>query len=242
VHEERKLKVVAIDGPSGAGKSTVARRVAEKIGLPYLDTGAMYRAVALLALRDQVPMRVEAEAGKLAETCASILRMENGDEGIRVFLGGEDISDAIRDPEISKMASVVAVIPAVRRVMVSLQRKMGEDGGGVVEGRDIGTVVFPDAVVKIFLTASPETRARRRLLQRGAEPDPEELEHVIQEQLERDRRDSTRKDSPLYRAPDAVLLDSTGLNIDEVVEEIVKLFRVRWRPVAEKVKKLSEKA
>ena len=192
---------IAIDGPAAAGKSTVARAVAAALGFTYLDTGAMYRAVALAALR-----------GHPDPAGATI------DLGDGVRLDGEDVTAVIRAPEVSEQASVVAADPAVRRALVARQRDLMASGDWVAEGRDIGTVVAPDAELKIFLVADPGERARRRAEQMGADP------AVVQrEQAVRDERDAARADSPLRAAPDAVELDTTGLSVDEVVAKIVTL-------------------
>lgn len=193
--------LIAIDGPAGAGKSTVARAVAQALGITYLDSGAMYRCVALAELRGiDDPLECEIELGD------------------RVTLDGEDVTDAIRTPEVSARASEVATRPEVRERLVARQRAMIRDGDYVAEGRDIGTVVAPGAELKIFLTASPEERARRRAAQTGADPDA-----VLREQLERDARDSTREHSPLEAADDALRVDTTGQSIDEVVATIARL-------------------
>jgi cytidylate kinase len=194
--------VVAIDGPAGAGKSTVARAVARRLGFTYLDSGAMYRCVALEAQR-----RREAPAA-----VAPGLRIELGD---RVRCDGEDVTEAIRAPEVSEAASRAAADPAVRRALVAKQRELLAHGDWVAEGRDIGTVVAPEAEVKVFLEARPEERARRRAAQTGADP-----KAVLAEQRVRDKRDSTRADSPLRAAPGAVTLDTTGLAPEDVVERI----------------------
>ncbi len=217
--------LIAIDGPAGAGKSATARELAQSIGLPYLDTGAMYRAVALLAVRRRVRTPLDpAGEGTLVEL-ASRLRLSFVGEARRqrVLLEGEDVTEALRTPEVSEMASVVSAVPGVRREMVRRQREIASRTGGVVEGRDIGTVVFPEARVKIFLTASPEIRARRRydeLVRRGVAV---RWEDVLEEQRVRDHRDSTRADSPLRPAPDAVVVDTSGLDLAQVVEKIVLL-------------------
>lgn len=193
--------LIAIDGPAGAGKSTVARAVADRLGFTYLDSGAMYRCVALAELRGaQDPLR-----------CSIAL-------GGQVTLDGEDVSEAIRAPEVSELASQVAARPEVRVHLVALQREMIADGDYVAEGRDIGTVVAPDAELKVFLTASPEERARRRAEQIGAD-----AEQVLREQEERDTRDATREHSPLQPASDALRVDTTGLSVDEVAHEIVRV-------------------
>ena len=193
--------LIAIDGPAGAGKSTVARALAEALGFTYLDSGAMYRCVALAELRGaEDPIACEIGLGE------------------RVTLDGEDVTEAIRTPEVSEHASKIAARPEVRAELVALQRKMIRDGDYVAEGRDIGTVVAPDAELKVFLTASPQERARRRAEQTGADP-----EQVLEEQLERDERDATREHSPLQPADDALRVDTTGLRIDEVVATIARL-------------------
>ncbi len=193
--------LIAIDGPAGAGKSTVARALAEALGFTYLDSGAMYRCVALAELRGaEDPIACEIGLGE------------------RVTLDGEDVTEAIRTPEVSEHASKIAARPEVRTELVALQRKMIRDGDYVAEGRDIGTVVAPDAELKVFLTASPQERARRRAEQTGADP-----EQVLEEQLERDERDATREHSPLQPADDALRVDTTGLRIDEVVATIARL-------------------
>jgi cytidylate kinase len=198
--------IVAIDGPVGAGKSTVARAVARALGLSYLDSGAMYRSVALASLED--PSRAPAEH-------AAALSLSLGE---RVLMGGRDVTDAIRSPEVSARASVVAADPAVRAALVARQRELLASGDWVAEGRDIGTVVAPAAEVKIFLTASEPERAARRARELGSDP-----EAVRRELVARDARDREREHSPLAAAPDAVVLDSGGLDVDEVVEQIAAL-------------------
>ena len=209
--------VIAIDGPSGAGKSTVAHRLADALGYIYLDSGAMYRCVALLALRGGVSPD---EAAPLAESAKIAFDPGAVGEPQRVLLAGEDVTVAIRTPEVSQMASRVATVPGVRRAMVAQQKAMGAAGGVVMEGRDIGTVVFPDAELKVFLTASPEERARRRhaeLIARGEEID---YATVLAEQKERDLRDSTRDASPLVAAPDALVYPSDGKSVEELVADL----------------------
>lgn len=213
------MTVIAIDGPAGAGKSTVARRVAAETGLPYLDTGAMYRCVALRTLASGTDPHDEVSVGRIA--CSVDIRLE----GDRTFLDGADVSGEIRTPEVAAVVSVIATHSVVRDAMRGQQQSwIRSMGGGVVEGRDIGTVVFPDADVKIFLTASPAERARRRVEQNGG--DVEEVARAIDE---RDRIDSTRADSPLRPAADSVTVDSTGKTIDEVVAEIVGVHFSRRR-------------
>jgi cytidylate kinase len=217
----QKRVVVAIDGPAGAGKSTIAQRVAARLGFTYIDSGAMYRAVALWALRQKVDAGDMHRMEQLA--MAAEIELSPG----RIRLNGEDVTDAIRTPEVSGHASKVAVIPGVRRAMVAKQRGMGERSSVVMEGRDIGTVVFPDADVKVFLDAAPRERVRRRLedVRAGGE---ETSESALAAQMkERDQRDSTRADGPLAQAPDAAYLDSTSLTVEEVEEAILKIVRSR---------------
>jgi CMP/dCMP kinase len=199
--------VVAIDGPAGAGKSSVARALADALGFTYLDSGAMYRAVGLMTLRH----------GGAASDQAERLRLELGD---RVIANSEDVTEAIRAPEVTEAASFVATNPRVRAALVEKQRELLSSGDWVAEGRDIGTVVAPDAGVKVFLTASPEERARRRADELGAD-----VETVLRDQALRDAQDSSREHSPLEIAPGALELDTTGLSLDEVVERIVDLVR-----------------
>jgi cytidylate kinase len=198
--------VVAIDGPAGAGKSTVARAVARRLGFTYLDSGAMYRCVGLLALADPA-----APAGRLARAAQIEL-------GERVLLDGRDVTEPIRTGEVSEAASRVAADPAVREALVARQRELIADGDWVAEGRDIGTVVAPHAELKVFLTASARERARRRAVDLG-----QSTETVLAQQRLRDERDATREHSPLLTAADAVELDTTGLTVDEVVERIAAL-------------------
>jgi cytidylate kinase len=219
--------VIAIDGPTAAGKSTVALGVAQRLGFRYIETGAMYRSVALAALRRGVSLDDDDALTRLAADIA--IQFEVAPEGNRVLLDGEDVTEAIRAPEVSAASSQVSVVAGVRAVMVARQRALASDGGVVMEGRDIGTVVLPDADVKVFLNASLEARARRRHAELLARRVPARLEDVLREEADRDRRDETRHISPLRPAPDGVVIDSTTLQIEQVVEEIVSLVRERVR-------------
>lgn len=211
-----KRIVVAIDGPAGAGKSTVARTVADRMGFLYIDTGAMYRAVALWASRQGTAFDDHHNLTQLAQAAEIDLQPD------RVFLNSEDVSQAIRTPEISAAASQVAAVPGVRRALVEKQRALGARLSVVMEGRDIATNVFPDAQVKIFLDASAEVRATRRVNQAGGD-----LSTVTREIQDRDHRDRTRAEAPLLQAPDATYLDTSHLSPAEVVEEILRLIRAR---------------
>ena len=206
--------IVAIDGPAGAGKSTIARQLARHFGLLNLESGAMYRALALKALRTSIPLD---ESKSLEDLAAdTVIRLEPGEDDNRVLLDGEDVTGMIRNQIVTEAASRVSVFPAVRAWMVRQQQQLGGEGGVVMEGRDIGTVVFPRAEVKIFLDAAPEVRGMRRFDQFGPQPavQPEE---VIRDLRARDERDRNRVDSPLKPAADAVLLDSTHMTLEEVV-------------------------
>jgi cytidylate kinase len=213
-----KRITVAIDGPAGAGKSTLARRIASKLGYTYVDTGAMYRAVALWALRTKVAL---SDMHRL-EQLANEARIEFKPGMHSVLLNGEDVTEAIRAPGIAGAASEISRIPAVRRALVDKQRAMGEQSSVVMEGRDIGSVVFPNATVKIFLDAQPQERTERRAKQSSLPADV-----VAQHLHERDQRDRTRSESPLVQAPDAVYVDTTGLTIDQVEAALLKLIRDR---------------
>ncbi|HKW89670.1 MAG TPA: (d)CMP kinase [Candidatus Acidoferrales bacterium] len=218
----RKL-VIAIDGPVGSGKSTVARRVADLLGYTYIDSGAMYRAVALKALRQKVSLDSARQLEALAAETRIDLRPADGHQ--RVLLDDEDVTVTIRTPEVSQAASRVAVIPGVRHVLVAEQRRAGREGGVVMEGRDIGSVVFPDAELKIFLTASDEIRAQRRWREHQQKGDKIDLAKTLEEIHERDKRDAGREHSPLVRAAGAVYVDSTAMEAEEVARLIVMLAR-----------------
>ncbi|MBI2247976.1 MAG: (d)CMP kinase [Armatimonadetes bacterium] len=219
----RTAPIIAIDGPVGAGKSTVAMAVAAALRYRYVDTGAMYRSVAWLAKSQGVDLRDERAVATLARSVSIEFVTANGRP--RLLVNGTDVTDIIRSPEVSHAASVVSAHPAVREGLVAEQRRLGASGGVVMEGRDIGTVVFPDADVKVFLDASPAERARRRyqeLVAKGVRVDFESLKRAEEE---RDRRDTTRAHSPLRRAEDAVVIDTTGLTVEEIVNRIVQLAR-----------------
>jgi CMP/dCMP kinase len=213
--------IIAVDGPVGSGKSTVAGRVAEMLGYTHLDSGAMYRAVAWKALQDRVPLDSPDQLGALAEAVHIDLAPSNGK--LRVILDGADITDLIRTPEVSRAASIVATIPGVRHPMVAEQRRAGTQGGVVMEGRDIGSAVFPHAGLKIFLEASPEIRAHRRTRELEEKGESQTFEKVLAEVHERDRRDREREMSPLVRASDAVELDNSAMDAEETARVIVLL-------------------
>lgn len=209
------LPLIAIDGPSGVGKSTTARRVAARLGWQYLDTGAMYRAAALAFHRAGLSL---ADRPALEQLLASL---DLSQEGTRIFLAGEDVSEAIRSQEVTRSVTPVSADARVREVLVEQQRRIGASGRWVVDGRDIGTVVFPHACCKIFLTASPEARARRRFLELEAKGQAPVFEEILADQLRRDEADSTRAVAPLRQAEGAVELDSSAMSLDQVVDWIV---------------------
>lgn len=218
------FKSIAIDGPAGAGKSTLARQVAAALGYLYVDTGAIYRTLGLAALRRGVDPQDGAAVVALLEDCAIDLR-HGGDGMQRMYLNGEDVSQAIRLPEVSRYASGVSAIPEVRAHLMDMQRDLARRNDVVMDGRDIGTVVLPAADVKVFLTASPEERARRRweeLQQRGT---PEAYEEVLKDLVERDAKDSGRAAAPLRRAEDAVEVDTTGCSLEESLERLLSVIR-----------------
>ncbi|MEN3026156.1 MAG: (d)CMP kinase [Chlorobiota bacterium] len=219
----RKL-IIAIDGPAGAGKSTTARRVAELLGYFYVDTGAMYRAVTLAALRSGIPLTEESLQSLLPRVQ---IELRPSEQGQRTLLNGEDVTEQLRLPEITRWVSLVSSFPSVRRFLVELQRRLGEGGGVVMDGRDIGTVVFPNADVKVYLTASLDVRARRRLRELQAQGIAATESEVAEELARRDMLDSQRQDSPLMQAADAVVIDTSGLTIEEQTERVLELVRQR---------------
>jgi CMP/dCMP kinase len=218
-----KRVVVAIDGPAGAGKSTIARRIAEKLGFVYVNTGAIYRAVALWAIRLGIDLHDMHRLEQLAKEAKIEFAANNG----RITLNGEDVTQAIRDPRVSEAASKVSAVPGVRRALLAVQRSMAEQNSVVMEGRDIGSVVFPHARVKIFLDADPHERARRRALEREEEGQGADFEAVSGELKARDERDRRRSESPLVQAPDAELVDTTGLSLEQVEQAVLRVVRAR---------------
>lgn len=217
--------IVAIDGPAGAGKSTVARGVARRLELLFLDTGAMYRAITWKALKEGVPLDDEEAMTRLARE--SEIELIPGEDGDRVTIDGQDVTDAIRTPEVTRNVSQVAAHAGVREVLVERQRELGQGGGVVAEGRDIGTVVFPQAPVKIFLVASPMERARRRAKDLEAKGHAVNLDELAAEIARRDAYDSNRAVSPLKAADDAVLVDTDPMTPEQVIERILEIARQR---------------
>jgi len=221
----RARPVIAIDGPAGAGKSTAARMLAQELGYVLVDTGAIYRGVAIAAKEQGVPWTDGPALGRLA-TSLDLTFVADAETGApRLHIDGRDRSGDIRTPEISMGASDVSKHAEVRAALMDLQRRLGRDGGVVLEGRDIGTVVFPDAEVKVFLTASPETRARRRCDELAQKGTPQDFQSVLAEVKARDHQDSTRPIAPLKPAADAVTLDTTGLGIEEVLGRLTGITR-----------------
>lgn len=219
--------IIAIDGPSGAGKSTLGKMLAKKLGLLYLDTGAMYRAVALAVVRRKIDL---AQKDKVAEVAANaVIELIGEPDSLRVLLDGEDVSADIRTLEIARAASIVSTNSEVRRVMVEHQRQIGQNApaGCVLEGRDIGSVVFPNADIKFFLTAKPEARARRRFEEDKAKGRISTYEQTLAEINERDERDVSREDSPLTIAEDSIVIDTSELDLSEVFEQMLAVVRGR---------------
>lgn len=210
--------IIAIDGPSGAGKSTLGRMLARALNLLYIDTGSMYRAVALAVMESSISASDDIAVGSLASRVD--IDLAGNPDSLRITLEGRDVTDEIRTEEVTAMSSIISTIPAVRRAMVKRQREMGKRGA-VLNGRDIGTVVFPDADVKFFLTAVPDERAQRRFSEERDQDSNASFEATFADMVERDRRDSTREDSPLKVAEDGIIVDSTGLSIDQVFEKMM---------------------
>jgi CMP/dCMP kinase len=228
----RTRPIVAIDGPAGAGKSTVARLLADVLGFVLVDTGAMYRAVALAAQRAGVDWSDADPVGTLARSLVARTALgfdRDPERGIRVRLDGADVTDAIRAPDIGMGASTVSAHKAVRDALLEMQRQAGRGGGVVLEGRDIGTVVFPDADVKFFLTARPEVRARRRFDELVAKGSRATFEQTLEDVRRRDEQDTTRAVAPLRQAPDATLVDSSEIGVDEAVTRMAERVRARSR-------------
>jgi len=217
---------IAVDGPAGAGKSTVAKKLAEKLGYSYIDTGAMYRAVAYCALEKGVNLDSPEELGRLVESMD--LELNYDANGLTVLCNGVDITDKIRTQRVSQTVSVVAKVPAVRVRLVEMQRKMAAKGGVIMDGRDIGSYVLPDAQLKLFITASLEQRTMRRLKELEAQGCSLDFEELKQEIKKRDTIDASREMAPLTKAEDAVLVDTTDLSIEEVTEHILNIYRQRF--------------
>lgn len=212
---------VAIDGPAGAGKSTIAKRVARRMNLIYVDTGAMYRAIALYFIRENASPDEPEQIGGVCDGADVTIRYENGEQ--IVCLNGENVNACLRTEEVSRMASRISVFPQVRSKLLQLQRSLARQEDVVMDGRDIGTCVLPEADVKIYLTASVEVRAKRRYEELKAKGEPGSLGEIMREIKERDHRDMTRKESPLRQAQDAVLVDTSDMGIDEVAEKIMEI-------------------
>jgi cytidylate kinase len=210
--------IIAIDGPSGAGKSTLGRMLARALNLLYIDTGSMYRAVALAVMESSINADDDLAVGSLAARVD--IDLAGDPDSLKITLEGRDVTDEIRTEDVTEMSSIVSTIPQVRRAMVKLQRELGRRGA-VMNGRDIGTVVFPDADIKFFLTAVPQERAERRFNEEWAQDPSANFEETFADMAERDRRDETRADSPLKVADDAIMVDSSGLSIDEVFAKMM---------------------
>lgn len=221
-----KTYQIAIDGPSGAGKSTISRKVASELGILYVDTGAIYRAVGLHMLRAGVdPSDADAVAPMLSSVAVRLVYDERGQ---RIFLGDEDVSDLIRTPDASRAASQVSAHPVVRKFLLEMQRDIAKNSSCIMDGRDIGTVVLPDAELKIFLTADAEDRARRRMLELNERGTPQSFADVLRDMIERDERDKNRPTAPLRQAEDAILLDTTGNELQDSIDAVLKIVREKF--------------
>ena len=218
----QKNLIIAIDGPSGAGKSTLGRMLSRALNLLYIDTGSMYRAVALAVIETGMNAKDDIAVGVLANQVD--IDLEGDPDSLKVTLAGRDVTNEIRSEEVTEMSSIISTIPEVRRAMVARQRELGRRGA-VLNGRDIGTVVFPDADVKFFLTALPHERAERRFQEDRVQDPSVNFAETFADMTERDRRDSTRADSPLKSADDAIMVDSTGLSIEEVFQKMMTAFQ-----------------
>jgi CMP/dCMP kinase len=216
--------IIAIDGPSGAGKTTLGRMLARELNLLYIDTGSMYRAVALAAMESSISSNDDVAVGSLAGRVS--IELQGDPDSLQITLEGRDVTEEIRSEDVTHLSSIISAIPEVRRAMVERQREMGK-GGAVLNGRDIGTVVFPDAEVKFFLTAVPEERAKRRFIEEHAYDTGVSFDETFADMSERDQRDATRSDSPLALAKDAIVIDSTGLSINDVFERMMVVIRER---------------
>jgi cytidylate kinase len=214
------MQIITIDGPAGAGKSTVAKRLAKALGLSYLDTGAMYRALTLKAIRQDIDLEDEDALVKLARR--THIDLENGASGVKIFLDREDVSEAVRTIEVTNKTFYVARAPRVRGIMVEWQRAIGKKKGAVIEGRDVGTVVFPKATNKFYLDADITERSRRRIDELREKGNDIDADKLTAELKERDQKDLTRSVGPLKKADDAILIDSTHLSVDEVIREMLK--------------------
>jgi cytidylate kinase len=221
--------IIAIDGPSGAGKSTLAKKLAEQLGFIYLDTGAMYRALALKILRQGVDLADDQKLAELVNTTAVDLQCDRAE--LKVLLDEKNVASEIRTPAVSQMASKASALKIVRDRMLDLQRRLGQRGSVVAEGRDIGTVVFPDAQVKIFLSASAAERARRRCAELRAAGQPVDLDVTLREIEERDKRDSERTLAPLQKAQDALVIDSSNSTADEVAARVLAEIRMKQNEI-----------
>ncbi len=220
------LPLIAIDGPAGAGKSSTARQVAWRLGLPYLDTGALYRAAAWAALKQRTDVKDFASIARVVDKAT--ITFAQAQRGVKVWVDGEDVTVAIRQPDVNKAVSPVCEVPEVRKKLVAMQRNWAARGFGVMEGRDIGTVVCPDAGLKVFMTARPEIRAMRRGKELGIDQAPQALARLTREIAERDRRDTERADSPLKPATDAVIFDTSDMTFIEQVDAIIRMASERF--------------